>query len=333
MPSSKERSEEDEIELNKFPSIKYPNDPETDRLFNDECVVTEKLDGANFRFTWSPDGELVFGSRNVKFTENGEPLPEEEVNADFQHAANALNQLVPEPDELAFDVERFTFFGEAMHMHSLQYDDLDYTAPQSGPAFPADVTNSVVLFDAWDHRYNEWVDWTLFRELADEVNLQQTQEIAQNDEEYLRDKGYLDIPDESMFGGDPEGIVVRRTDGEVRAKKVSEDFREKNAIAFNSPSKAESDGAEFVAMFATPGRIKSVAHSLVEDEEYDSLKMEMMEDLPKAVLQDILEEEGWNLICNQYNYEAEIDDEWKSEVRSRTSKLCARHLKKEINNF
>jgi len=48
--------------MRKFPKLKYPNDPETDGVLAGMVAVTEKLDGANFRFTW--DDGLVVGTRN-----------------------------------------------------------------------------------------------------------------------------------------------------------------------------------------------------------------------------------------------------------------------------
>jgi hypothetical protein len=61
--------------------------------------------------------------------------------------------------------------------------------------------------------------------------------------------------------------------------------------------------------------------------------MEMMEDLPRRVIKDIFEEEGWNFICNQDNVEIEMDNDTKSEIRSKTSKKCARILKEEVNSW
>lgn len=321
------------VELHKFPKIKYPNDPATNGLWGNDVVVTEKLDGANFRFTWNSEGQIVFGSRNVKFTEEGEPLPLDDVSSAFRHSVEAVRAIVPPASELSFDPERFTFFGESMQLHSLQYDGIDYTAAESGPPFPNCAEDSAVLFDAWDHEAGSWVDWGVFRELVDELGLQRAREIAFGDREFLEDNNALEIPTESMFGGHPEGIVARRWDGAVRAKRVSEDFKEKNATAFNDPSKAEGDAAEFVAMFVTPARVKKNAHKLVDEGEYDSLKMPMMEDLPEAVIRDIFEEEGWNLICDEYGFEADFDDEFKDEVRRRTSTACSRELKSEINAF
>jgi len=135
-----------------------------------------------------------------------------------------------------------------------------------------------------------------------------------------------------MFGGPPEGIVVRRTDGTVRAKKVSDDFKEQNAVAFEQPSQHAGDAANFVAAYVTEARIEKAAHKLVDEGEYDSLEMAMMEDLPRNVLVDAVHENAWDLLTSG-GFEGEWDDDFKGEVRSKASKKCARVLKTLCQEF
>jgi hypothetical protein len=135
-----------------------------------------------------------------------------------------------------------------------------------------------------------------------------------------------------MFGGSPEGIVARRVDGSVRAKKVTDDFKEHHSVSFDDPSKAQSDAAEFVATYVTEPRITKAAHKLVDEGEYDRLEMPMMEDLPRTVLVDVMAENGWNLLTSG-GFEAVWDDDFKSEVRSKVSKKCARVLKTEVQTL
>lgn len=312
--------------MKKFPSIKYPNDEETDGLLNGDVVVTEKLDGANFRFTFDESGNIVCGSRNVKFTEDGEPLPLEEINAAFRHAVEYLRETIPDV-VLGNDLlSSYTYYGEAMHLHSLQYEDIDYETPSSGSAYPGGDTPNVVLFDAM--RDGEWLDWDHVEDVAEELNLETTSVLDRGDPEDLD----FEVPEESMFGGPPEGIVVRRVDGSVRAKKVTEDFKETNATTFNDPSKAQTDAGSFVAAYVTDARIEKVAHKLVDEGEYDQLEMPMMEDLPREVLVDAMSENGWDLLTSG-GFEGQWDDDFKGEVRSKTSKKCARVLKQELQSI
>lgn len=306
--------------MKKFPKIRYPSDSETDGVLAGEVVVTEKVDGANFRFTWNEDGELIVGSRNHSY-----PADDENVPKAFRHAI----EYVKECESDLWGFKDLTLFGEAMHLHSLDYDDIDWHVPSKGSAHvPLDSEYpNVVIFDAW--RDGEWLDWDEFTDLIEPTQFQTTRVL---------DRGHgddvsFDVPEESMFGGPPEGIVVRRTDGSVRAKKVTDDFKEKNAQSFNDPSKAQSDAAEFVAMFVTDNRIEKQAHKLIDEGEYDEIRMEMMEQLPVAVLQDVMNEEGWNLLADEYTFECEFDSDFKGEVRSKASSRCARVLRSLCQQF
>lgn len=334
--------------MKKFPKIRYPNDPETDGLHNGEVVVTEKLDGANFRFTWDADAdELVVGTRNHVYNHDDENLPKA-----FEHAVEYVKQCIeqsPTQWQVAFKSGLWTLYGEAMHLHTLDYEGIDWHNPHKGsPHVPLDNDQpNVVLFDIRDEE--GWLSWDDFTDAIHDSQFEHAPVLERGDPDDLD----FEVPDESMFGGPPEGsdsddgvsqksrddsttrpegIVARRVDGTVRAKKVTDDFKETNSQVFNNPSKAQSDAAEFVAAFVTPQRVKKQADKLVDEGEYDALTMEMMKDLPREVLKDVLAEEGWNLLTSG-GFEAEWDDEFKGEVRSKASKKCARVLKKEVQEF
>lgn len=307
--------------MQKFPKIRYPSDEQTDGLLDGEVVVTEKLDGANFRFTFTDDGVIKAGSRNVVFTNDGEPLPLDEINRSFRHAIEYLRETV---DVVTGDMSQYTFYGEAMHLHSLEYEDIDYETPHKGSPYPSNQPN-VVLFDAQQN--GEWMQWDDFYDVATRMGMTVTNVIERGDPTDLS----LDVPSESMFGGPPEGIVVRRTDGTVRAKKVTDDFKETNAVSFNDPGKAETDAGQFVAKYVTDNRIEKTAHKLVDEGGYESLKMEMMQDLPMAVIQDVFAEHGWDLLTN--DFECTFDEDFKSAVRSKTSTACSRQLRQMMQEF
>lgn len=308
--------------MRKFPKVKYPNDPETDGLKNGEVVVTEKVDGANFRFTYNEDDDLVVGTRNHTYHEDDENLPKA-----FRHAVEYIQNAVSYEPRF----QRYTVFGEAMHLHSLDYDGIDWHNPAKGSPHVSHTsdTPNVVVFDAWDNEESEWISWGAVITLAEEMGLETTQVLERGDPDDLS----FEIPDESMFGGNPEGIVARRYDGTVRAKKVSDDFREQNAVSFEDPSKAESDAAEFVAAYVSRNRIEKTAHKLVDEGHYERLCMPMMEDLPREVLKDVGAELFWSDLLSDGGFEAEWDDDFKGEVRSKTSKKCARVLKTECQQI
>jgi len=302
--------------MEKFPKVKYPNDPETDGLKAGEVVVTEKLDGANFRFTWDDDGELWIGTRNHKYRHDDENVPKA-----FRHAVEYIRETVNYEPRFS----NYTMYGEAMHLHSLRYEDVDYVQPSKGSAYFGSEPN-VVVFDALDNITGDWLPWHSVTALANDMGLTTTRVLERGDPEHVS----FDVPEESMFGGPPEGIIVRRVDGSVRAKKVTDSFSEKNVVAFNDKNKAQTDSGEFVASYVTDARIEKQAHKLVDSGEYERLEMAMMEDLPREVLKDVMGENGWDLLTSG-GFEGMWDDDFKSEVRSKASKKCARVLKNEVN--
>jgi len=305
--------------MRKFPKLRYPNHPDTDGLKAGEVVVTEKLDGANFRFTWNDDHDLVVGTRNHEYDEDDENLPKA-----FRHAVEYIKEEVQYKPLF----RRYTFFGEAMHLHSLEYEDVEYNVPSKGSPHFGKGYPSVVLFDAYDNRDEKWLTWDSFKHLADLADLQTTQVIEKGDPDELS----FDVPEQSMFGGPPEGVVARRYDGTIRAKKVTDEFKETNATSFNDASKAQTEAGEFVATYITDARIEKMAHKLVDEGEYDRLEMAMMEDLPRRVLTDAMAENGWDLLTSG-SIEVEWDDDFKGEVRSKASKKCARILKTLVQEF
>jgi len=206
---------------------------------------------------------------------------------------------------------------------------VEYETPESGSPYFADEPN-VVLFDVW-HEDDSWLPWSEVENIVERSPFVRSNVIEMGDPTV--EELDLEIPDESMFGGAPEGIVVRRQDGSVRAKKVSQDFKEQNAQAFNDPSKAEGDAASFVAAFVTDARIEKEANKLVDEGKYDGIRMEMMQDLPRRVLVDAVHENAWSELLTTSDFEAEWDDDFKSEVRSRASKKCARVLQTLCQEF
>lgn len=297
--------------MDKFPKIRYPNDEQTDGLLAGNVVVTEKLDGANFRFMWDDDGQLRIGTRNVLY----DSTDDENIPHAFRHAIEYLQSSVEKEDAVELTG---TFYGEAMHLHSIEYKNIDYVNPHKGSRHPP-VDEGVPNVVVFDRKVNgDWCAWDDVVKTAERLGLEHVPVLERGSP----DDCEFTVPDESVFGGPPEGIVIRRDDGSVRAKKVTDDFKEKNSVAFEDPSKAQSDAAEFVAMYVTEARIEKMVHKLVDEGEYESIKMEMMEQLPKRVLSDVMAEEGWDLLTN--NFEAEWDSDFKSEVRSKASSKCAR---------
>lgn len=311
--------------MKKFPKIRYPGDSDADGILADNIVVTEKFDGANFRVAFNSPEDFEIGTRNQHY----EDPHDENFPKAFIHTREWLKGLPLETRSMLSSAGG-TFYGEAMHLHSLNYQDIDWATPSSGPAHvPLDSNYANVYFFDWMRDNGDWADWDDFMDFAISAAIPTNPVLYDGPPE----PSAIEVPEESMLGGPPEGIVVRRKDGSVRAKQVTEEFKERNAQSFNEPSSAQTSAGQFVAQFVTDARIKDTAHGLVEGGEYDSLTMPMMADLPLEVLRDVMIEEGLNLMLDEYGFEADFDADFKGEVRSKASKKCARVLKQEINDF
>lgn len=312
--------------MRKFPSINYPESVNNLKRGDGKLIVQEKLDGANFRFTPTENG-TIFGSRNVEFKEGDEPLPLEEVNKSFRHGVKYVNKH----GELSKKYNDLTFYGECLHRHTVDYDiyeedgkpDPEYKQPPN-----------VVIFDI--RKDGEWIEPEKVREICNEVNLPFVG-IVDEIELPVRGKPDIDIPQsqfrepdenaENEFDrkGLAEGVVVKNTANGKRGKIVHESFKEKKS----SSNSSNNTQHKFVDMYITEARIKKQAHKLVDEGKYDSLKMDMMEELPKEVIKDAMEEEGWSIICDRNNII--IDEKSKDKIRSQSSKKCAKVLKEMLS--
>jgi hypothetical protein len=316
--------------LEKYPKIKYP--AETEVLWNevDDVVVMEKLDGANGRFTVTEDGKIVFGSRNVKFTENGDPLPISETNKQFRHAIKYLQDNLDTETFLALaDGRDVTLFGECLHKHHIDYDEWEGVYPEIDSETP-----NFVLFDVCID--GEFVDYATLQVWATELDLETPQLVTRGS----IDLETLEIP-QSMYRetdseaerefdklGKAEGVVLRRPNGD-RAKIVSPDFKEKNAVSKEEQSldsSVKSDIQTFVDKYITKGRVIKKATELKHEEKYDgSLEMRMMEDLHAIVFEDALDEAGE---YSEDDFEEEELDVLHDKSASKTATLLQQELQR-----
>ena len=132
--------------------------------------------------------------------------------------------------------------------------------------------------------------------------------------------GDIEVPQSHFRDGKAEGVVLKNPTNGIRAKIVTEEFTEKH----DGPTpgtRAVTDTDLVVDRIITDARIEKHAHKLVDRGEWDELQMEMMEQLPEAVIRDAFDEEGANLVMEE---NLEIDT---AELRSTASSKCARVLR------
>jgi hypothetical protein len=315
------------MSLHKYPKIKYPKETDVEWEERDDVTVLEKLDGANGRFTITDDGEVLFGSRNVEFSDaSGEPLPVTEVNDQFKHAVEYLNKIVdPETFHELADERSITLFGEALHKHRIDYDAWEGNHPEVDTDIP-----NFVLFEV--HVSNEgFLDWSSVKKWARELGLTVPKVVSRNKSVSLEDiripsslyrTYHPDADSEFDRRGSAEGVVLRTTDGD-RSKIVSSSFKEKN-ISSTDTEDGGTDYHEFVQTYITRGRVLKKATELQYKDKYaDHLEMKMMDDLHEIVYTDALEE------AEDYT-EEEMSEETLSLLHEQASDKTATLLQNEL---
>jgi len=300
---------------------------------DDTLIIKEKLDGANFRWTYNDDGKPVFGSKNVEYKIGGEPDYSENVDSRFTDAIEHVRENVDPDDLLAegFDPKRYTYFAENMVKHSLDYSYNSNPPPQ------------VIGFDVYDKHEEEWLGVHETLEIFSHLGLEmapvaETTSVGDFKQRHGSEDGY-DIPESEFRDGKGEGVVIINTDKEennrsgfnTRAKLVTDEFAEKHKEATGARQSVEAiHGHEkAVSKFCTDGRIEKHIHKM-QDDGHD-LGMQMMspesgDGLFARVAKDIVEEE----------YDSFVFSDWKvdfDEFRNLVAKRCAHVLKQEVQKL
>lgn len=295
--------------MKSYPSLNYPGDDGTRGLFAEgTIVIQEKLDGANFRFTWDVDDGLTFGSRRT--WDDG--MNEEQFHEPIWYVDSYVDRGVLSDQRAEYG--QLLYFGEAMMPHTISYD--------------WEETPEFVGFDVWSVEEQRFLPTEEVYDLFEEANLPTAQLI---DTVYAEDwDDYeFDVPESEYFDGPAEGVVFKNHDTDTYAKYVREDFKEKNKKTFGKPKKYQESGAEKLAyQYVTEARIEKQAYKLRDEGGYGSLQMEMMESLPEAVIRDMADEEAGNIFMGE-NWEIDTQ-EFRSVVSSRCAEILRRMIDKRV---
>lgn len=322
----------------KYPKIKRIGHRSTEGVLNDgtELLITEKLDGNNFRWTFDEEySKLVFGSRNVEFRkEGGEPMfPEHSgFGSQFRDAAEYVIDALS-PMELNEDVriivgaieyylKDIIFFGENMVKHTLDY--------------PFGKMPQWLCFDIYHAEDERWIQNHEVEEICRAIGLAKVptvsvkKPVAEFKEMFDAENPDSVIPDKSNFReGKPEGVVIKNRDNGLRAKILTEEFKERHRSGKDKASHGEEhlpgdNTIEFVNMYATDARIRKHIKKLTVDEDKE-LEMALMEELPMRVVEDIFEEEYEEIV--RINKTVDL-----KTFRSKVAKKCVSLLRAEIRS-
>ena len=304
--------------MRKYPSIRYPNEEESDGVFaTGDIIIQEKADGSNFRACHernldeeyhTDSRDIVFGSRNVQFKNV------KDESKQFKRPMEYVREIV-DPDDIISLEEEFggglTFFGEALIPHTLEYDW------DNAPGF--------VGFDVWHEDDGYWLSHTEMERAFEELGLPTVPVIDIVSAEAWDDYD-VNVPESEYGSVKAEGLTFKNYETQVFSKFVRDGFKEKNKKVFGGGGNSEgASGAEKLSYtYITNARIEKNAHKLIDEGPWDSLKMEMMEDLPEAVIRDMAEEEAGNVFMEE-RWDVDI-----GEFRSTTSSRCAAVLRQMI---
>jgi len=255
-------------DLKKFPKVRPIGHPDTQALTEPGTVhVLEKMDGANFRFGRDAD-RILFGSRNNVYKN------ERDIAKAFGHAVDHVRERC-DPGDLRDGV---TYFGEAMHSHTLEYD--------------WDNVPSVLGFAVYDHDAGTFKAWDVAAEEFDRLGIETVPLVETLPHDDLS-PDYA-IPDSAYRDGVAEGVVFWH-ENTARAKLRSEEFKEKHDSDNHSePVDFEGHG-KLVQQYCTATRIDKRIDDLL-DEGHQLGRPLMGEGLPQAVSRDIFEEHAHEIV-------------------------------------
>lgn len=294
--------------MKKYPKVKRLGDSENDGILDSGyIIVKEKMDGANFRFTWDAEEErIVFGSRNVEWWN------EKDTDKSFTHAVDYVREQA-DKEQLVKQVERFdgdvVFYGEAMHPHTLEYqwDDV--------PSF--------LGFDVWIGSQWDSASDAVFEDIGlPSVPIVTEGEADDIGVEYVWEDEVA-IPESQYRNGKPEGVVIQNTVTGQRAKYRTQEFKEKHGQSSRDDSDGynASDGRRLARTYTTEARVLKMIHKY-EDRGRD-IEMAVMEDLWRDIFDDIIDEEYDEIFLGNHVIDTK---EFRSEVASLTVDTLQRYL-------
>jgi len=281
------------MEFEKYHKIKRLGDDENKEIFKnpeDDIVIQEKIDGANFRFYVTEKGQLIFGSRTQQLTSNeGEDT---NVSKNFKKCVEFVRETLK--DKNLNNFKNLIFYGECCVCHTLVYD---WTKM---PPF--------LGFDIRDSTTGEYLNYSLTSMAYKELGLEMVPLIsiikAKDVELPLRDEYVPDSKYASMSSKDTkaEGIVFKNYDKQLFAKFVRDAFKEKNGRVFGGSPKYnkidDTDNAEFIFKYVTNSRIEKLI--LKKIDEGNLLSMKLMGSLIMETYLDIIEEEWREILTSNW---------------------------------
>lgn len=312
----------------KYNKIRQIGHPETEGVFDEsgELVIQEKVDGANFRFhidtnvdresssaqsDTSGHVSIIYGSRNVSYDD----VEYDDIPQDFKRTIEYVEETI-DTDTAGSLVTKttgpFTVFGESMHPHLLAYN-----------------WEEIPRFIGFDVRLDEtetYCEPSVALNMIEQIGLETINVIDRIAPNEFDEKEYAE-PESAYRDGMAEGIVVRNTKTNVRAKRVTEQFAERHEKTKSKTreSRMNSDAERMARRYTGDNnqRVRKTIHKLI-DEGY-VLEMSLMEQLGPRVIEDIAVEEADEFILENWTVDFH-------EFRKHVNRSCVRTLQSMIEN-
>lgn len=302
--------------FSQYPKLRRPSHPDTDGLFaqpEDDLVLTEKIDGNNFRCAYDRQRHILrYGSRNVDLGTD-----HDEIGGMFDEVTDYLNEQIALTTmaKLNEDLQgQVVLYGENAVQHTIT--DYDWASMPQFQLFDVYVDRSESEGDS------EWLDWETSVEIANRLELETVPVIEHTTVSSFEPSSFDVPPSEYRPGDQPaEGVVIQNTRNQMKAKLISQAFAEKNDSATSTASsvtKGSDDVDRFLYEHVTERRIHKNIEACLTDPttEWTHPVMEMMPDLKDRVWTDVWEEDLHDIIWDNYGFDL-------SDVRSASASKTA----------
>jgi len=305
--------------FHKYLKIKIIGSDENKELLSDpddEIVIEEKIDGANFRFMIVHDDanryRIIFGSRNQSLGDDTS-----KIGGNWEKCVKYLTEKITAymKGRPLKEVENNLYFGENCVRHSMGYN-WDEIPPFLG-------------FDIYELERQEFIDYPanmgifndmglVFVPVLDVVKAKDIKEFADTDVPITKYPPTLH-PDTQA-----EGVVFKNYNKQIFAKYKTEKFNEKARGTFGGIKKFSRDDTELITnTYCTNARIEGNILKLVDIGE--TLGMPLMAKLPNKVYDDIFEEHWREIVHSRFYINFK-------DLKRQVTRRCLMVLKQVITN-
>jgi hypothetical protein len=266
------------MEFIKYPKIHRLGKEETEGILEGDCIIQEKIDGANVSIYWDDSND---GLRILKLaSRNRELRDDESFNGFRDYVLNDKGIM-----GLLKDYPKCRLYGEWLVRHTISYNEMAY--------------RQFYLFDITDSEGN-FTSQSRVGEMAIIYHINYPQVFARlpnptqdQIQEYVG---------RSSLGPNGEGVVIKNLDFRNKfgdlcyAKIVTENFKEKNSVIFGGNNKLCDSYWEMyiVNKYATVARVQKIMNK-IQPEIDEPIGLKHTSRVASSAYHDLITEEIWEI--------------------------------------